>query len=211
MTAKIITVAQQKGGAGKTTLVANLSVAFAVAGRRVAAIDVDPQGSLTAWSVARAAAPQRLRAEVACREIAGWRVGTEVGKLAREHDLILIDSPPHAETEAKAAVRAADLVLIPVQPSPMDVWATGATLALAGDARTALLVVLNRMPARGNVVAWIRDRMNEKELPVAATAIGNRVGFAASMIEGRSVIETAPRSAAATEIRALVEEIGGRL
>jgi chromosome partitioning protein len=211
MTAKIITVAQQKGGAGKTTLVANLGIAFASVGKRVALIDVDPQGSLSAWSAVRSEASPPARVSVAVSDIAGWRVDTEVSKLSRDYDLMIIDSPPHAETEAKAAIRAANLVIIPVQPSPMDVWATDATVTLAGDSRTSILVVLNRMPARGNVATWMREKLAEKDLPVAKGAIGNRVGFAASMVEGRTVIESAPRSAAANEIRALAEEIGTRL
>jgi len=79
--------------------------------------------------------------------ITGWRTAAEVERRARDHDIVLIDSPPHAETEARLAVRAATLILVPVQPSPMDVWATRPTLDLAKPRRSGLLI-LNRVPPR---------------------------------------------------------------
>ena len=131
MAAKVITVAQQKGGAGKTTLTAQLAVAFAGDGRRVALIDIDPQASLAQWHRVRSEKPAATLAQLTLSEISGWKLPTELDRLKHAHDLILIDSPPHAETEARVAVRSAHLVLVPLQPSPMDLWATGATIALA--------------------------------------------------------------------------------
>jgi chromosome partitioning protein len=211
MAAKVITVAQQKGGAGKTTLTAQLAVAFAGDGRRVALIDIDPQASLARWHRVRCEKPVPTVALLTLSEVAGWKLSTELDKLKQAHDLILIDSPPHAETEARVAVRCAHLVLVPVQPSPMDLWATGATIALARAAGVPILVVLNRAPSRSKIVDLTRRRLGEQELTVARAAIGNRVTFASSMLEGRSVLELSPKSMAAAEIRTLVEEIGARL
>src|SRR5271170_4665593 len=101
MSAKIITIAQQKGGAGKTTLAAHLALAWASAGRRVAVIDIDPQASLSTWFQHRR---ERLRAtapDIDVAAITGWRVTAEVERQARNHDVVLVDSPPHAATEAR--------------------------------------------------------------------------------------------------------------
>jgi chromosome partitioning protein len=211
MAAKILTIAQQKGGAGKTTLAAQLAVAFAAAGRSVALIDIDPQKSLACWHRARSETTPAATHRLHLSEVAGYRVTNEISRLRPQYDLLIIDSPPHAETEAKVAVRAADLVLVPVQPSPMDIWAIQPTLDLAKGEKVAVLVVLNRVPPRGKIVETIRARLNDDALPLAAATIGNRLPFASSMMAGRSVLETAPRSPAAAEVRALADEIGARL
>jgi len=211
MAAKVLTIAQQKGGAGKTTLAAQLGVAFRMTGKRVALMDIDPQASLADWHRVRNETGANGSHPVDMADVAGWRASTEVGRLKRNYDLIIIDSPPHAETEAKVAVRAADLVLVPIQPSPMDVWATKPTMDLARTSKVPALVVLNRVPPRGKIVDLMRARLVEEELPVAQSTVGNRVAFAATMLEGRSVLETAPGSPAATEIRELAREIEARL
>lgn len=210
MSAKVITVAQQKGGAGKTTLTAQLAVAFGN-DRRVALIDIDPQASLAQWHRVRSDKPAATSAQLTLSEVSGWKLATELDRLKHAHDLILIDSPPHAETEARVAVRCAHLVLVPLQPSPMDLWATGATIALARAAGVPILIVLNRAPSRSKVVDLTRRQLGQQDLPVARAAIGNRVTFASSMLEGRSVLELSPKSMAAAEIRTLVEEIGAHL
>ena len=135
MAGLVITIAQRKGGAGKTTLAAQLAIAWARQGARVAVLDIDPQGSLAAWIDLRRA---RLGTEAIGFDFAalpGWRAAQWVEDRAREADLVLIDGPPHRETEARIAVRVAGLVLIPVQPSPLDLWATEATLKMARDER----------------------------------------------------------------------------
>ncbi|MBK8175612.1 MAG: ParA family protein [Rhodospirillales bacterium] len=211
MLAKVLTIAQQKGGAGKTTLTAQIAVAFAAAGRRVALIDVDPQASLSRWYKVRTERPSDGLPPLTLSEVPGWKLATEIDRLKHSSDLLLIDSPPHAETEAKVAVRCAALVLVPVQPSPMDLWATAPTVALAKAASVPILVVLNRVQARSKLVETARKRLAEDGLPVARTALGNRMPFAASMLEGRSVVEASPKSVAASEIRSLAEEIEGLL
>ena len=210
MTAKVLTIAQQKGGAGKTTLVAQLAVAWMKRGLRVAALDIDPQGSLVKWHEVRTAAGF-ADAGLSVGRVGGWRVPSEVDRLRRGADLVIVDSPPHADTEAKIAVRSADLVLVPVQPSSMDVWATGQTLTLAVAERVPALVVLNRVPARAKLVEAARAMLTEQDMPVADCWIGNRVAFAASMMDGRAVVETEPKGQAAQELEALMAELAPRL
>lgn len=207
MTATIITIAQQKGGAGKTTLAAHLAVAFTRAGKKVAVVDIDPQQSLTMWYRLREEHLGDAGAGLLVNQIKGWRTRNEVDKLAASHDVVLIDSPPHAETEARVAVRAADLVVIPVQPSPMDVWATRPTLELAAGEKVPVLLVLNRVPPRANLTEEMLAEMKAFGAKIAKSRIGNRVVFAAALAEGRAVNEVQPSSKAAKEIAALAKEI----
>lgn len=207
MAGSVITMAQRKGGSGKTTLAANLAVAWALKGFSVSAIDIDPQRSLAFWGEARRANQDRAVHPVDVDEVKGWRIRNEVERRAASHDLVLIDSPPHDETETRLAIRAADLVLVPVQPSPMDVWATRETLALAEAEKTPPLLVLNRVPPRARLTARMCGWIDEFDRPQAETRIGNRIGFAAALAEGLGVQETQARGSAAAEILSLAAEI----
>jgi chromosome partitioning protein len=201
--AKVITVAQQKGGAGKTTVAAHIAVALSQKGNRVAVIDIDPQGSLGYW--------HRLREEklgegytgLVFNSLSGWRVGSEVSRLRKQCDYIVIDSPPHTETEARTAIRSADLIVVPVQPSPTDLWATKATLELAKNERLPVKVVLNRVLPNSRIASTISAELPE----LAETMLGNRVLFASALMEGRTATELEPNSLAAREIKLLVKEI----
>jgi chromosome partitioning protein len=139
MAGLIITVAQQKGGSGKTTLTAHLATALAYSGMSVAILDCDPQGSLGEWFEAREEALGEDDTGLTFRTASGWGARREARSLAGSHDAVVIDTPPKTDTEARPAIEAAGLVVVPVQPSPMDVWACGSTLALATKERTPAL------------------------------------------------------------------------
>src|SRR5579875_2310142 len=201
MPGTVITIAQQKGGAGKTTLAIHLALAWAAAGKRVAIIDIDPQASLSSWFKLRYERLGGRGTPIEAAAVSGWRVGGEVERQAREHDVVLIDSPPHAETEARIAVRAGRLVLVPVQPSPIDLWATKPTLDLARAEKVPALLVLNRVPARAKLTGVVLDAFTALDVPLAATQIGNRVALAAAINEGQGILEHAPASTAAKEIK----------
>jgi len=205
----VLTVAQRKGGAGKTTLVAQLAVALAAAGRRVACVDIDPQASLGAWAELRERAGAYRPIKVVASP--GWKLDMTLGELARRYDVVLVDSPPHAETEARVAVRAARLVLVPCQPSLLDVWATRATLELAKRERRSAAILWNRLPPRGRIVDEAKAAAAEAGLEALATGLGNRSDFARSLHAGAGVVETAPKSAAAKEIQAVTTSLGPRL
>ena len=199
--AVIITVAQQKGGAGKTALVANLATAWA--GRmRVAALDMDPQRSLARWGALRGE-----RGGVTVIECAGWRLPTELDRLRRGYDLILVDSPPQVDTDARRAVRAATLVLVPVQPSPPDIWAAEGTLRIAAEEKRPAALVLNRVPTAPKLRETADRELRARGLTPLSAALGNRTAFSHAFAEGLGVVEAAPRSAAAAELRALAEAI----
>lgn len=207
MSAKIVTIAQQKGGAGKSTLAAHLAVAWALKKKRVGLIDIDPQGTCKTWFEIRAAGLGAERALVDFAAVTGWRTQKTVEQMAAECDYVVIDSPPHAETEARIAVRAADLVLIPSQPSPLDIWATEPTVALAAKEKSPARIVLNRIPPRANLTARMLTRLGEYPIRVLKSGLGNRVAFAEAMAEGLTALEIKPSSQAAKEVRALANEV----
>ena len=208
--ARVICVAQQKGGAGKTTVVVQLATAFSEAGRRVAMVDTDPQASLAGWAALRERAASRV-AELPLSAVGGWRLGVELERVRRAADLVLVDTPPHAEAEARTAVREADLVLVPSQPSPLDLWASRGTLELAAREGRAVRLLLNRVPARGRSIAEAEAAMAEAGMAALESRLGNRQAFVRAIARGLGVVESEPRSRAAAESRALAAEIAALL
>jgi chromosome partitioning protein len=204
----VITVAQQKGGAGKTTLAANLATALAPR-RRVALLDIDPQRSLKRWHALRGTHPSA--APIGFSDISGWRLAAELDRLKREHDVLIVDSPPHIDTDAKLAIRAATLVLIPLQPSPPDLWAAEGTLALAREEKRPACLVLNRAPATGKLRASIEQQIAAAGTQLLHATLGNRTAFASAFAQGLGVTETDPKSLAARELLAVLAEIEDRL
>lgn len=203
--AVVITVAQQKGGTGKTTLAANIAAALAPS-QRVALLDIDPQKSLGRWHALRVART-RQAAALTFSDTSGWRLPAELERLKRSHDMVLIDSPPHLDTDARVAVRAADIVLVPIQPSLPDIWAAEGTLKLAADERRPAHLMFNRTPPTSKLRDAIAADLAARGLPLLRSALGNRAGFAHAFAAGLGVTEAAPRSTAAAELRALLDEL----
>src|SRR5277367_1765261 len=105
MAAKIITIAQQKGGVGKTTLAAQLAIVWSLQDKRLALLDIDPQGSLAAWAELRRARLGEAGLGFEFAALSGWRASEWIERHARETDFVIVDSPPHAELEARIALR----------------------------------------------------------------------------------------------------------
>ena len=206
MTGTIIAIAQHKGGVGKTTLAAHLAVTWLISGRRVALIDTDPQASLAHWHQKREERLGRGDTGFGFAALASWRVAAEVSRQAREHEIVLIDSPASPDA-ARAVIRTADLVLVPVQPSPVDVWATVPTLQMAKEERVPALLILNRVPPRACLTAAMRDWLADFDVGLATINIGNRGALAATPLGGWGIAERATGSLAAEEITALAAEV----
>ncbi len=198
----VVAVAQRKGGAGKSTVAANLAAALAVADR-VALLDTDPQGTLTRWHALRPAGVPAMTFEA----VSGWRVPAMVERMRRDHAFVVLDTPPHTDSDSRAAMRAADLVLIPLQPSMPDVWAMEGTLELAASERKPVALVLNRVPAQGRAAAEVRAALTRRDLPVLPGILGNRAAYAAAFGQGLGAAEHDPKGLAAVEARELAEAI----
>lgn len=202
----VIAIAQQKGGTGKTTLAAHVAVEFLRRGLAVAVVDTDPQGSLGRWFMTRVEAGEP---GLELSTSSAWGVGYETDKLKKAHDLVIVDTPPKVDADLRPALRAADLIVVPVTPSPVDLWATDGVLDLARREDRPVLVVLNRT-ARGRQTGLTREALAEQGLEIAETEIGSRIAYARAMGTG----VTAPESGTgpwATEIAALADEIAARL
>ena len=198
----VVTVAQRKGGTGKTTLAANLAAALA-ATRKVAVLDIDPQRSLTRWHDLR----PRAEVKLTLSNVSGWRVTGELDRLKSSHDVVVIDSPPQIDTDVRLAIRGANLVLIPVQPSAPDVWAAEDSLKLAAAEKRNAAMVLNRVPSSGKLRDTVTTQLRGGGNPLLTATVGNRIAFATAFAAGLAVTESAPRSIAADELRAVLNEL----
>jgi chromosome partitioning protein len=197
---KVIAVAQQKGGAGKTMLTAQLAVALAESAK-VAVLDIDPQASLTIWGKLRAGAA-KAGTPLTIATVSGWRLTTELDRLKAAHDIVLVDTPPVIDSDARRAIRAADLVLIPLNPAPPDLWAAEGTLKLAAEEKRPVALIFNRAPAASKLRKRMEAEISARGLTLLDAALANRAGYANAFADGLGVTEAGPATQAAEEIRA---------
>lgn len=204
---KVVTVAQQKGGSGKTTLAVNLAVEFRRRGMKVALLDTDPQGSLGRWFMARREARGVKGLEFSTAS--AWGVSYECEKLRKINDLVIVDTPPKVDADLRPALREADLVLIPVAASHVDLWATDGVLDLIAREGRAAMVVLNRWKA-GTRLAEDVAQAAEDKAKLAVARLGNRVVYAETLGQGLAAME-AGRGPARAEVAALADEVAAAL
>jgi len=203
----IISILNQKGGVGKTTLSVNLAAAFALSGKKTLLVDADPQGSALDWQAARS--KDSLFTVVG---MAKPVLHKDVPGLAANYDYVVIDGPPRVNDLARSALMTSDLVLIPVQPSPYDVWAADEIVKLIEEVSIykaglkSAFIITRRIPntAIGRDVAEV---LKDYPIRLLNTIIGQRVIYAESAAEGLCVLESDAKGSASKEIKSLLHEI----
>ena len=202
----IISLINQKGGVGKTTAAVNLASGLAEYGHRILVVDTDPQGSVVQWqSIADGA-------EFEVLHLPSPQLSKELKTVGRRYDHIVVDSPPAIEDITRAAIEVSNLAIIPIAPSPLDIWSSKETIALVNTLGkkyrklNAKILIYRKIPGT-RLGKEARDAMQSYDLDILATEISQRIVFVEAMIAGLSVLKYAPKSIAADEIRSLCKEI----
>jgi chromosome partitioning protein len=204
----IIGVLSQKGGVGKTTIAVNLAATFAKSGLRVLLVDADPQSSALQWSAARDVEP--LFSVVG---MAKPTLHKELPDIAKDYQVVIIDGAPRVNELGRAAILASDMVLIPVQPSPYDIWAAAETVRLIQEAQVFKptlkgAFVINRKIANTAIGRDVTEALAQFDtIPVLPTALHQRVIYAESAGQGLSVLEVEPKGGAAREVAELAKTL----
>lgn len=202
----IVAILNQKGGAGKTTISTNLARAFQQHGEKVLLVDSDPQGSARDW---HAAGDGNLLTVIGLDRPT---LNKDI-KALNDYDWIFIDGAPQLAEMAVSAIKCADIVLIPVQPSPYDIWAAEELVEVIktrqqianGKPKTAF--VISRQITHTNLGKEVRDTLNGYELPVFQTGTFQRIIYAKTAATGSTVLDADPQSEAANEIRKIADEL----
>ena len=208
---KVISFLNQKGGVGKTTLSVNISTALANLAKNtgsVLLIDADPQGSALDWSGAGGERDSRV-------SVMGYpksNLHQKINDFGKGRDYVVIDGAPRVTDLARSCIIASDLVLIPVQPSPYDIWASNEIVKLIEEAKIykpslKAAFVINRKIPNTSIGRDVRDALENFNLPVLSASITQRVVFAESAAAGMSVMDTDAKSNASHEINRLTKEI----
>jgi len=203
---RVLAMASQKGGSGKTTLSGHLAVQAERAGcGPVVLIDIDPQGSLADWWNERETdLPAFAQTTVA-------RLASDLEILRQQgFKLAVIDTPPAITMAIQSVIAVAELIVIPTRPSPHDLRAVGATVDLCERAGKPLIFVVNAATPKARITSEAAVALSQHGT-VAPITLHHRTDFAASMIDGRTVMETDPKGRSAAEVEALWTYINDRL
>ena len=211
---KTLAIVSQKGGVGKTTIAVHIAVAAAASGYSVAIIDLDPQATAAQWSDWRNAGKGEGAAEnpvvVAAPHARLAATIKEADKMGV--DLVILDSPPAADSAAVAAAKMADLVLIPTRASAFDLHAIKTTAELVRVAQKPASVLLNAVPARANaLIEEVATVIHSLNLNIAPVCLVDRAALRHAVINGQTAAEFEPLGKAADEVQKLYAWVCGRL
>jgi chromosome partitioning protein len=208
MSCAVFAVANHKGGVGKTTVAMHLAAGLARRGR-CAVVDADPQGSAVLW--AGTAEPSRFPTTVTS---VSNGINRAIDTLRDEHDFIVVDCPPATDAaQTESALVSAHVLLIPVLPSPMDLWATARVEEMVGRAHERnpelqARLVVNQIEPRNAMSRALSSVLCELELPALQQGLRRRAAYRTAALEGASVYELGGRGRAATEeVEAMIEEV----
>lgn len=199
----VIAIASLKGGVGKSTIAINFAVCLHRAGHRTLIIDLDSQGTCQSWS---AVASDNEYDGPPVVGMNGKSLRKDIDSVSKGFDVVVIDTPPRLSVEQRAAMLAADIVVMPVTPGPADVWSLRETISLLEEAKEyrpelKAVTVLNRADPRTTISEVTLQTINDAEPPVLNTPLGNRVAFGEAIASGQGVIDYAPDSKASIEIQ----------
>jgi chromosome partitioning protein len=207
----IISFLNQKGGVGKTTLSINVATALALKKLKVLLIDADPQNSALDWASIR-----KKEGLFTVVSITKPIIHKEVKKLTKDYDHIIIDGPPRIYDVAKSAIVSSDLVIMPVQPSPYDVWAANEVVNLIKEVSEPLegiknikcAFLINRKIVNTAVGRDVTQALEHYGMDILENHICQRVAYVETAATGSTVIEDLDQNAIASkEISNLTEEI----
>lgn len=203
----IVAVLNQKGGSGKTTLSTNLARAFQLEGSKVLLVDSDPQGSARDWSVAGNGN------SITVIGLDRPTLDKDIKSISNNFEWIFIDGAPQLVDMSISAIKCADIVLIPVQPSPYDVWASEDIVdvicerqKIANDIPKAAFVI-SRQVNNTTLGKEIREALNEYELPVFENGTFQRIIYPKTAAIGSTVLDVDPNGEASREIRLIANEL----
>src|SRR5215211_7622842 len=196
---RTISLINQKGGVGKTTVALHLAAAFWQGGQNVVVLDLDPQASASEWHDSRSAEMPHVESIQPARLAKVVEHTRDIGA-----DILILDTAPHAEATALDAARCSDLVLVPCQPSIMDLRAMRKTVDLLKLVKVPAFAVLNSVPPHGTVADEAAEMIEATlKLPVCPIRLGDRVAYNRCLITGQVAQETEPAGKAALEVEQL--------
>lgn len=203
----VIALLNQKGGAGKTTLAIHLAEAFVRLGKKTLLVDADPQGSALDWAAIR---PYNSKFPVI--GLPKPNLHKELPNIAKNYDIVFVDGPPRVNDLTRAAIMASDMIAIPVQPSPFDIWAAKDIVDLLKEAalfkdNLKSVFIINRKIVNTAIGRNVAEALASYSIQVLKNSIGQRVAFAESVAQGLTVMDLDQLSAASSEVMSLSEEL----